>query len=37
MGASTLYLAWANRHAIAAIAPRRRLPPRLAHLAPTEN
>jgi O-antigen/teichoic acid export membrane protein len=37
MGASTLYLAWANRHAIAVIAPRRRLPPRLAHLAPTEN
>jgi len=37
MGASTLYLAWANRQAIAAIAPRRRAPAPLARLAPTEN
>jgi O-antigen/teichoic acid export membrane protein len=37
MAASTLYLVWANREAIAALAPRRRSPARLAHLAPTED
>ena len=37
MGASTLFLAWANRQAIAAIAPRRRETAPLAPLAATEN
>jgi O-antigen/teichoic acid export membrane protein len=37
MAASTVYLAWASRQAIAAIAPRRRAPAPLTRLAPTEN
>jgi len=37
MAASTVYLAWANRQAVAAIAPRRRAPAPLTRLASTEN
>jgi len=37
MAASTVYLVWANRQAIAAIAPCPRTPAPFAHLAPTEE